>query len=76
MPDYQTAKGRTRAMRRFTLHSLRDFFATMAINEWHYTEESLLWQGAWSDLKVVRASYSGTTDDTHAKVRRLHGKVA
>lgn len=73
MPSYVTAHGRTLTLRRFTLHSLRDRFATTAINEWGYKEEQLLEQGSWTDAETVRRYYSGTTDDTHSSVRSLHG---
>ena len=73
MEEYRTLRGRRRALYRFTLHSLRDRYATTAINEWHYTEEQLLAQGSWKDAETVRRYYSGTTDDTHASVRSLHG---
>ena len=35
--------------------------------------EQLLAQGSWKDAETVRRYYSGTTDDTHASVRSLHG---
>lgn len=73
MPSYETAHGRKLTLRRFTLHSMRDRFATTAINEWGYTEEQLLEQGSWTDAETVRRYYSGTTDDTHSSVRSLHG---
>lgn len=73
MASYQTAHGRTITPRRFTLHSMRDRFATTAINEWGYTEEQLLEQGSWSDPETVRKYYAGLTDDTHSSVRALHG---
>ena len=47
--------------------------ANTAIHEWGYTEEQLLQQGSWQDAETVRRFYSGTTDDTHSSVRRLHG---
>ena len=73
MEEYRTLRGRSRALYRFTLHSLRDRYATTAINEWLYTEEQLLAQGSWKDAETVRRYYSGTTDDTHLSVRSLHG---
>lgn len=73
MPSYETAHGRKLTLRRFTLHSLRDRFATTAINEWGYKEEQLLEQGSWTDAETVRRYYAGTTDDTHSSVRSLHG---
>ena len=73
MEEYVTATGRRMALSRFTLHSLRDRYANTAIHEWGYTEEQLLQQGSWQDAETVRRFYSGTTDDTHSSVRRLHG---
>lgn len=73
MEEYVTATGRKMALSRFTLHSLRDRYANTAIHEWGYTEEQLLQQGSWQDAETVRRFYSGTTDDTHSSVRRLHG---
>lgn len=73
MPAYATEFGKERTMMRFTLHSLRDRYATTAINEWKYTEEQLLQQGSWEDSETVRKFYAGVTDDTLRSVRRLHG---
>jgi hypothetical protein len=73
MEEYVTAAGREMALSLFALHSLRDRYANTAIHEWGYTEEQLLQQGPWQDAETVRRFYSGTTDDTHSSVRRLHG---
>lgn len=73
MKSYIRGDGKTVAMLRFTLHSLRDRFATTAVSEWHYAENQLLEQGSWEDSETVRRFYAGITDDTHSDVRKLHG---
>lgn len=73
MNPYVRGDGKTRAMLRFTLHSLRDRFATTAVNEWRYAENQILAQGSWEDAETVRRFYAGITDDTHGDVRKLHG---
>lgn len=73
MKPYVRADGKTRSMLRFTLHSLRDRFATTAVSEWRYAENQLLEQGSWEDSETVRRFYAGITDDTHGDVRKLHG---
>ena len=73
MKPYVRGDGKTIAMFRFTLHSLRDRFATTAVSEWHYAENQLLEQGSWEDSETVRRFYAGITDDTHGDVRKLHG---
>ena len=73
MQEYVTATGRRVALIRFTFHSLRDRRANTAIHEWGHTEDQLLQQGSLQDAETVSRSYSGTTDDTHSSVRRLHG---
>ena len=58
MPSYETAQGGN-TLRRFTLHSLRDRFATTAItNGDAYKEE----QVSWTDAETVRRYHAGTTD--------------
>lgn len=74
MDEYQTAHGNTRAMSRFTLHSLRAYFGTMAADQWGYTENQLLQQGSWADSQTVRRFYQGTTDETFNSVLDLHSK--
>ena len=73
MTSYQRADGKSVSMLRFTLHSMRDRFATTAVGEWRYREDQLLEQGSWADSETVRRFYAGITDDTHDNVRRLHG---
>ena len=73
MKSYERADGETRSMLRFTLHSLRDRFATTAVSEWRYAENQLLEQGSWEDSETVRRFYAGITDDTHGDVRKMHG---
>lgn len=73
MRSYVRGDGKTISMFRFTLHSLRDRFATTAVSEWHYAENQLLEQGSWEDSETVRRFYAGVTDDTHGDVRKLHG---
>jgi hypothetical protein len=73
MKSYLRGDGKTIAMFRFTLHSLRDRFATTAVSEWNYAENQLLEQGSWEDSETVRRFYAGITDDTHGDVRKLHG---
>lgn len=73
MGSYTTGTGKTITPRRFTPHSLRDRYATTAINLWRYTEQQLLEQGGWEDPETVRRYYAGVTDATHAGVRALHG---
>lgn len=73
MDSYTTGTGRTITLRRFTPHSLRDRYATTAINLWRYTEQQLLEQGGWEDPETVRRYYAGVTDATHDGVRALHG---
>ncbi len=76
MPASIDAKGRSRSLLRFTLHSLRDRWATTAINEWKYTEAQVLVQGSWSNPETVRRFYAGWTDDTHSSVRAKFGMTA
>jgi len=73
MSPYKRANGKSVSMFRFTLHSLRDRYATTAVGEWKYSEEQLLAQGSWADSETVRRFYAGVTDDTHNDVRKLHG---
>ena len=73
MKSYLRGDGKIISMFRFTLHSLRDRFATTAVSEWHYAENQLLEQGSWEDSETVRRFYAGVTDDTHGDVRKLHG---
>jgi hypothetical protein len=72
MPSWIDAKGKTRSMFRFTLHSLRDRYGTTAADEWNYSERQLLEQGSWADSETVRKFYLGTTDETHESVKHLH----
>lgn len=67
------AVGSNRRLMRFTLHSLRDRYATTALNEWNYTEEVLLQQGSWKDPETVRRHYSGITDETLNRALSIHG---
>lgn len=73
MKPYRRGDGKSVSMFRFTLHSLRDRFATTAVSEWGYAENQLLEQGSWEDSETVRRFYAGVTDDTHRDVRELHG---
>lgn len=73
MKSYVRGDGKSIALFRFTLHSLRDRFATTAVSEWGYAENQLLEQGSWEDSETVRRFYAGVTDDTHGDVRKLHG---
>lgn len=72
MKQYITTRGAQRAMRRFTLHSMRDRFATTAVDEWNYTESELLDQGSWADRQTVQKYYLGTTDQTLESVKHKH----
>ncbi len=72
MPSWIDAKGKTRSMFRFTLHSLRDRYGTTAADEWNYSERQLLEQGSWADSETVRKFYLGTTDETHESVKHVH----
>jgi len=72
MPAYVDARGRSRSLRRFTLHSMRDRFGVTAAEEWGYTDTELLQQGSWSDLSTVRKFYIGFTDVTQQSVQMKH----
>jgi integrase len=72
MPPEVDAKGKSKSLSRFTLHSLRDRFGQTAADEWGYTERQLLEQGSWTDPQTVRKFYLGTTDKTYEEVRELH----
>jgi hypothetical protein len=72
MQEQTTARGRTFALRRFTLHSMRDRFGTTASFEWGYKENELLEQGSWADIQTVRKFYLGTTDLTFSSVQKKH----
>ena len=72
MEEQIDAHGRKRAMRRFTLHSLRDRYGTTAADEWGYSERQLLQQGSWADAETVRKFYLGTTDETLETVKQIH----
>jgi len=72
MPSSVDAKGKSKSLSRFTLHSLRDRFGQTAADEWGYTERQLLEQGSWTDPQTVRKFYLGTTDKTYEEVRELH----
>jgi hypothetical protein len=74
MTTYTTAQGKKRAMRRFTLHAMRDRFATTAVDEWNYSESELLDQGSWSDRQTVQKYYLGRTDKTLDAVKSRHGR--
>jgi hypothetical protein len=72
MEEQTTARGRTFALRRFTLHSMRDRYGTTAAYEWGYQENELLEQGSWADIQTVRRFYLGTTDMTFSSVLKKH----
>ena len=72
MEEQTTARGRTFALRRFTLHAMRDRFGTTAAYEWGYQENELLEQGSWADIQTVRKFYLGTTDMTFSSVQKKH----
>jgi len=72
MPAVVDARGKSKSLSRFTLHSLRDRFGQTAADEWGYTERQLLEQGSWTDPQTVRKFYLGTTDKTYEEVRELH----
>lgn len=72
MDKYETAFGNKRAMSRFTLHSLRAYFGTMAADHWLYNENQLLEQGSWADIETLRRFYKGTTDETFNSVLEIH----
>jgi hypothetical protein len=72
MDKYETAYGNERAMSRFTLHSLRAYFGTMAAEYWLYNENQLLEQGSWADIETLRRFYKGTTDETFNSVLEIH----
>lgn len=76
LPTYLMADGKSRRMYRFTLHSLRDRFAVTAKEEWGYSESQLLDQGSWADPATVQRFYLGTSDDTYAEVKKIHGRTA
>lgn len=67
------AKGNVRSMSRFTMHSLRDRFATTALQEWRYTPEALQSQGGWGSVDTIYKHYLGNTDDTISSIRSIHG---
>jgi len=75
MDSYLTANGKKRSLNRFTLHSLRAYFGTMAAESWQYTENQLLQQGSWADSQTVRRFYQGTTDETFKSVLSIHRKA-
>ena len=72
MAPYVDARGKVFRMNRFTLHALRDRFATTAADEWKYSERQLLEQGSWSDAQTVRKYYLGTTSETFDSVKQKH----
>jgi len=72
MLEQTTARGRTFALRRFTLHAMRDRYGTTAAYEWGYQENELLEQGSWADIQTVRKFYLGTTDQTFSSVQKKH----
>jgi hypothetical protein len=74
MDPYLTANGQKRSLSRFTLHSLRAYFGTMAADSWLYQPNQLLHQGSWADSQTVRRFYQGTTDETFNSVVRVHSK--
>ena len=74
MDEYRTAHGKSRAMSRFTLHSLRAYFGTMAVDRWGYNENQLLQQGSWADSQTVRRFYQGTTDETFNSILDFHSR--
>lgn len=75
MDSYQTARGQKRSLNRFTLHSLRAYFGTMAAESWGYSEIQLLQQGSWANSQTVRRFYQGTTDETFKSVVGIHHRL-
>lgn len=69
MEEYQTNAG-TRALYRFTFHSLRARYATTAAGEWGFTRPQLQAQGGW-EAGVVERFYQRFDDDVSASVDRL-----
>ena len=76
LPAAIDAKGRGRFLLCFTLHSLRDRWATTAIHERKYTESQVPVQGSWTNSETVRRFHGGWPDDTHSSVRQKLGMTA
>jgi hypothetical protein len=74
MPAYVDAKGKSRTLSRFTLHSMRDRFGLTAAEEWGYSQIQLLQQGSWADLATIQKFYIGITDETQKSVLNKHSK--
>lgn len=58
-----------KAIRGYTLHSLRDRFATTAVDHWKYTPGELRDQGGWKNVETVYRNYYETNDNTHSSVK-------
>ena len=63
-------------MLRFSIHTLRDYFAITALYTWGYSDIQLMQQGGWASVDTIRRHYMGTTDETLREVHALHGTSA
>ena len=72
MDEYETNAG-TRALYRFTMHSLRARYATTAAGEWGFTRPQLQAQGGW-EAGVVERFYQRFDDHVTDSVSRLFGR--
>lgn len=60
----------------YTLHSLRDRFATTAVNEWGLNPAELTQMGGWSDIAVVFRHYYGATAETEQNIyQKMTGRT-
>lgn len=72
MSEYETNAG-TRALYRFTMHSLRARYATTAAGEWGFTRPQLQAQGGW-EAGVVERFYQRFDDHVTESVSKLFGR--
>ena len=72
MEPYETKRG-TRALYRFTFHSLRSRYATTAAGEWGFTRPQLQAQGGW-EAGVVERFYQRYDDNVSESVNQLFGR--
>lgn len=52
----------------YTLHSLRDRFATTAVDEWGLSPAELTHMGGWTDITVVFRHYYGASAETENSI--------
>lgn len=58
----------------YTLHSLRDRFATTAVDEWGLSPAELTHMGGWKDITVVFRHYYGASAETENSIfQKLNG---